>query len=100
MASRDAAPLLRPACAGGDGGQRLDLLQLIALPGLLQDKLLANLEQPHPRLLSPQIFAAGVNQPGPQRHAHFAQVRGNRIGEFKTRHVGEQLLLQYGIDEA
>src|SRR5208282_4097228 len=49
-----AAPLLGPACAGGQSAQRFDLLQ----GGAARVELIADLEQPHAVLLSAQILTA------------------------------------------
>src|SRR3981189_742248 len=55
------APLFRPACARRDSGQRFDLLEIAVLAPALQLELLADFEQPDPRLLAPQILAPGLN---------------------------------------
>src|ERR1700723_2492419 len=49
------APLLRPARASRNAGQRFNLRESAALLRSLQPEFLAHLEQPNPRLLTPQI---------------------------------------------
>ena len=44
----------------------------------------------NPLLLPPQIFAASVNEPGPQRYAHLGEVGGNRVRQFETRRIRKQ----------
>ena len=90
------APLLRPPRARGNAGECFDFLQFALRR---QHELLADLEQSYAWLLAAQILARGPYQPGPQRHAHLAQIGGDRIAERQRRDTRKQLPLQRGIDE-
>src|ERR1700689_2843226 len=70
-----AAPLLRPARAGGDAGEGLDLAQRARR----NIELVADLEQPYPALLAAHVVAARGDEAAPERDADFAELRRDRI---------------------
>src|ERR1700677_1380573 len=65
-----AAPLLRPARAGGDAGERLDLAQRATR----NVELVADLEQPYPALLAAHVVAARGDKAAPERDSHLAEL--------------------------
>src|SRR5258708_19561017 len=93
------APLLRPPGSGRDAGERFDLLKLLASRVSRKRESAADLEQTHPGLLPPQIFAAGMHKTGPQRHAHLAQGRGDRIRNLEARRIPEYPFLPLRSDQ-
>src|ERR1700733_8654944 len=90
-----AAPLLRPARTGGDAGERLDLAKRAAR----HVELIADLEQPHPALLTAHVVAARRDEAAPERDAHFAELRRNGIRQSESPRLVKQQALQRRIDE-
>src|SRR3984885_11846943 len=90
-----APPLLRPARAGGDAGERLDLAKRVAR----NVELVADLEQPYSALLAAHVVAARGNEAAPERDAHFAELRRDWIRQGERGRLGKQQALHRWIDE-
>src|ERR1700687_60541 len=89
-------PLLRLGKTPGEASETSDLGLLLRA----QYELGAVLERAHAWLLAPHVGLQRAEQPGPQRDAHFAQVRGNGVRERERALLGKQPPLQRAVDEA
>ncbi len=72
----------------------------VTMPLAVGQEALGDLEQPHARLLPPQILARRPQQSRPERARASPPGRRNGIGELDHRHLTEQGALQRRIDES